>query len=605
MTIEDIKKRLGDSEEETRRLAVEELGKMQGEDALALVLLAMADPSWRVRKTAVEALEVFQGEKDLIPALIDALRSQDNAGLVNSAVEVLTKIGPATLPYLIGAIKDRDGDTRKFVADILGELKDRRGVPVLIETLRDSDENVRAAASEALGKIGGEEVVGVLIGFLDEDDLWLRFSVLEALSRIGRGVPIAPIAALLGDKFLRKAVFAALGSTLEPRAIKYLLTGLRDRGRTTRAAAVVNLVRIYKLLKTDEAEKVEAAIRNDADSVLLEELLDSPSRDVKEGAVILLGVVGGIEDPRGLLGLVRDETLQAVVAMALLKMGSKVSGALSGVYEESDEKTRAFICAVLGAIGDPGALTVLKGALKDRYGHARKAALLSIGKLGGGGILPEILPLLSDEYEDVQEAAVSVVAMIGKGAPEDVLEGIRGILKDDDSVLRRNATAVLGGIGTGEVLPLVVISLRDAASDVRRVAVSVLGLLAMKDALDHFPVALADEDRAVRLAAVNALGSFDPEDTEKLFLLAAKDEDVWVRCAALKGLSKTGSKSSYDLIVSSIMDGAGVVAITAIDALYDMKGSDAVEVLKRGLSHRDPRVVMAVEDKLRNARKRL
>ncbi len=112
MAIEEIKKRLGDEDEETRRSAVEELGKMEGEEVMDLVLSAMADPSWRVRKTAVEALEVFQGEKDLIPALIDALRSHDNAGLVNSAVEVLTKIGPATVPYLIAAIKDTDGDMR-------------------------------------------------------------------------------------------------------------------------------------------------------------------------------------------------------------------------------------------------------------------------------------------------------------------------------------------------------------------------------------------------------------------------------------------------------------------------------------------------------------
>ena len=57
--IEDMKKRLLEGDEEERRVAVEALGGVRDREAVLLLVSALGDQSWRVRKTAEEILEGF------------------------------------------------------------------------------------------------------------------------------------------------------------------------------------------------------------------------------------------------------------------------------------------------------------------------------------------------------------------------------------------------------------------------------------------------------------------------------------------------------------------------------------------------------------------
>ena len=117
---------LSSKETEIRRRAVERLGELRTEECIEPLLKALGDEDWRVRKTAVPALLNFEHNDKIFIGLISSLRSEDNAGLRNAAVEVLTKLGALSVPFLIDAFKDDDRDVRKFVADILGDINDKR-----------------------------------------------------------------------------------------------------------------------------------------------------------------------------------------------------------------------------------------------------------------------------------------------------------------------------------------------------------------------------------------------------------------------------------------------------------------------------------------------
>ena len=125
----------GDAEE--RREAAVDLGRA-GAEAVPPLLRAMADADWRVRKTAVEALVALSGER-VISGLIQALSSHDNAGARNSAIEALVQIGGSVVDAILPVMATPDPDVRKFVVDILGDIKDRRAVTALIARLKDED----------------------------------------------------------------------------------------------------------------------------------------------------------------------------------------------------------------------------------------------------------------------------------------------------------------------------------------------------------------------------------------------------------------------------------------------------------------------------------
>src|SRR5512135_1017360 len=121
---------------------------------IPLLLNAMQDVSWRVRKTAVEILFQDYAVEEYIDGLIQLLHIEDNAGARNSAIEALIRLGRKASVYLIEAFKTPNKDVRKFIIDVLGELMDNRSLGLMLEAIRDEDENVRATAVEQLGKVG-------------------------------------------------------------------------------------------------------------------------------------------------------------------------------------------------------------------------------------------------------------------------------------------------------------------------------------------------------------------------------------------------------------------------------------------------------------------
>ena len=92
--------------EEIRYQAVRRLLEVFEKPPIEHLMTALGDESWRVRKCASEVLTQADASPEMIRALIDALGEEDNAGLRNSATEVLIKIGPPAVSDLFKVLKD-------------------------------------------------------------------------------------------------------------------------------------------------------------------------------------------------------------------------------------------------------------------------------------------------------------------------------------------------------------------------------------------------------------------------------------------------------------------------------------------------------------------
>src|ERR1039457_3047040 len=165
-----ISVKLRSPDEETRRTAVGELGAFPLEEVKEYLAHAMGDSSWRVRKEAVDILLKSSVDEDFLETLVGLLSSGENAGLRNSAVEALERLGEASVPILSRHISDPDPEVRKFVIDILGTIGDVVVVPLLVNALEDPDHNVCAAAAETLGKIADPRGVAPLVEVLKRND---------------------------------------------------------------------------------------------------------------------------------------------------------------------------------------------------------------------------------------------------------------------------------------------------------------------------------------------------------------------------------------------------------------------------------------------------
>ena len=131
------------SDEEVRRLAVERTGVLALGESLPLLIGALGDPDWRVRKAAVERLAACPDTARLAEALIVALADGENPGRRNAAVEALIHCGPRVVPHLIEAATGTDADVRKLVADALAGIGDPRATASLMGLLDDPDPEIR------------------------------------------------------------------------------------------------------------------------------------------------------------------------------------------------------------------------------------------------------------------------------------------------------------------------------------------------------------------------------------------------------------------------------------------------------------------------------
>ncbi len=246
----DIERQLSSIDVEARRGAVLMLAAPGAEadqaENVRLLLKAMQDASWRVRKTAVDILLEQYVIEAYIDGLIKLLYLEDNAGARNTAIESLTKLGKNVTNYLIDAFDTTNHDVRKFVIDIIGEIRDTKSLPLLIDALKDEDENVRASAVEHLGTMREPTAVDALVDIINGDDLWTAYPAADALGMIGDKRAVPALIGALGEKTLREPVLKALGRLADETTVEKVVSFIEDKSSSVRKEALNALETMYQ-----------------------------------------------------------------------------------------------------------------------------------------------------------------------------------------------------------------------------------------------------------------------------------------------------------------------------------------------------------------------
>jgi HEAT repeat protein len=596
-TIETLAEQLRSADEETRRLAVVGMSRYPVGGTKDYLFTALGDASWRVRKEAVDALLGAAISVEIIEEFVLLLAS-DNAGLRNSAVEAMERLGVRALPVLYRHVTDDDHDVRKFVMDILGSIGNAEAVPLLVRALNDLEPNVCAAAAENLGKIGNVQAVPHLLQALGKNDIWLRYTVLEALSKIGKPVPMAVITPLVGENLLKKAAFDCLGAIGDAEAAPLLIEGIRDRVKNIREAAVVALIKVRERLPTADAKQlVDEKLAAFNGSPSLEGLLsslDSADRCLKEALLILLGIIGDDRAIGRLLQSFRDDRLRKYCLSAFKAMGDKAEIPLMRLFPEADDEERSFIVYICGELRSPGCVPLLREGMRDASPLLRKISIRAAGKAGLSCLVKEIAPLLDDTEREVREGAVEALSRLAAEDGEAVLKVAGRLACAGHPEKRCNAAILFASLEDTDKLSLLI---KDDDATVRKTAVNSLAALKKGSSVGQLVMALVDEETDVRIAAAGALGEIGGAEVLEPLLLAMKDEDPWVKCAALKSLGKVrheGARQAIMELLATVTD--GLVTISALKTLSEIDGEGALELVKKALVHPDEEVVKAAID---------
>ncbi|HJZ83604.1 MAG TPA: HEAT repeat domain-containing protein [Polyangia bacterium] len=595
--IQETRARLGSPDEEVRRSAIAALPPGWLPGAVALLVDAMGDGSWRVRKEAVARLAQWPDPAGAVPALIAALSEDANVGLRNAAVEALAAIGkPAVVP-LLTALR-AGGEHRKLIVDALGAIGDPQAVEPLCTAMEGSDENLRAAAAEALGRIGGPRVADALVSALHHEDLMTRLAALESLARIGAQVPLERIRPLLDVPILRRAAVLALGQSGSAEALPYLLDALADRTRGVREAAAVALTRLSANAPTGEILRLDTVLaRLPADVIAdLVQLLEAEDRAVRRAAATLLGWSRAPQALPALAATLRDDQVHHAAAHAIASFGPAAVAPLCALAAEADADLRPMLYDLFprlhAAAADARVGALLARALEQGETEDASAAARALGEVGGKEALAPLFHAIERGENELATAAAGALGRLGARYSDEVrmLVAARGLHGPTAPYLCR----VLGAIGRPEDRALLLGALKDESADLRRAAAEALPSLAPDpDALAALLFALADESAPVRAAAARGLGAIGDAQAVDALVSAAADPEAAVRAAAVRSLGQIGDSRARGTLRELASRDHGAVAAHAMEALRRLGMSGDEQVLLGGLSHHDPEVVKA------------
>ena len=518
---------LSSPDPEERRRAVSQLGSVPLPRAVPLVLAALGDDDWRVRKEATFVAREFLPAEGMITALVGVLDTRD-VGLCNAAVDVLGAAGAAATPHLDAALRGLGPDGRKLAVEALGRTRDREALAPLRRSLEEADPNIRQTAAEsvaALAAVAPDVVEGLLLSVLDDADPIVRLSALSGLDALGAIIPWERLAPLLDDATLRPLALAAVARAGHAGAPAVLARALGASWGRTFDAALAAFARV-------------------------------PLDPMPEAALAAL------------------RAYEPAISDRL------VAAARTGAGDEAFERRRTALL-VGAALGDPRIIGVAVEALGEPgLGGAAQAALEMLGAPAVQALVTRLEGDADDEAEDDARTlcveALAHIAQNNAASLAPVLEALRRAARGRAPRAAARALYVLGALGQAEDLALAEALSLGAEGAVTHAAETALAALAARHAAAARALWAAGEGapQSARAAAV-ALGALaearelgDAEPRALRFLSqAAASEDASTRRAAATALARVGGQAAIEALVYALADEEQEVRRTAARGL--------------------------------------
>ncbi len=258
------------------------------------------------------------------------------------------------LSSLTARVAGGDMETRRTTAKLLRDM----GEPVLhyldAELKAPSPERRRRAAI-VIGEIGNPSARASLISALRDRDGTVKAAAVDALGKLGEKGPAREIASMLTDRDeqVRAEAVRVLGELRASEHIEQIERLLFDPSEKVKANAIQSVGNLR------DRKAVPALVR----------ALDSPSAGIRNNAVIALGKIG---DPSALPGLRK-------------------------AMEDADQWVRSSAAAALGSMGDRDAIPLLTKAVSDGSSYVRGSVASALGTLHTPSAILLLCMLLNDQ----------------------------------------------------------------------------------------------------------------------------------------------------------------------------------------------------------------
>lgn len=309
-----------------------------------------------------------QENQDIIPIVIDALRSNDpemQSGVMGIARSIP---GPEFTKALIAELPKLSAMAQVQLLSALGDRGDAAALPAVIAAGKAQDESVRVAVLRAVGQLGTAA----------------NIPLLAERAAATRGAE---------QKAAREGLYRLRGADVDAAILKSL----------AEASPGVKVELIDAIGERNIAGAVEMLLKTGKDE----------DRRVRLESFRVLRIVAKPEDLPALVNLLLETKNEAdrgeaekVVAAVAHKVEDKAhqSAAVQAVLTNvKDIPDRASLLRVLGRIGDAGSLPILRNALGSREAEIQDAAIRALSDWPIAEPVPDLLKVAQTSTNPVHK----------------------------------------------------------------------------------------------------------------------------------------------------------------------------------------------------------
>ncbi len=583
--VDALIKLLEDTDPSVRRESATALGKIGERRSADAILAANKESGALELEYAVAAYRL--GRADYLDRVTSALRSEFADEKAAALRALLEFADPRSLPEIMNLARNGPGSgvggkpaknndeaitVRLVVAEALPRFNSPSAIDALMLLGEDSEPVVRATAVRSLGKAakadqktGGDKSLSFLVGLLKKEKSPLVVSALnEAIAAFDQN---AVADALLGAEEPGARMSANIAGALAAADVTVdnqirQLSGpsapdrVRAAERLSRLGDQKAVPALIDALATDKETavkiKVVEALGSLKDRRAVEALINAagmPEKEVRAAAVTSLGLIGDAVASESLFTAAQDD--EPIVRNAAIKslslLGVSVERLATDVAHPNWQ-VRAAALSTYARLGDPRAVPVIMGALKDSDMRVRAEAARTLGQFGDGRATDALISSLNDPSSEVRIQATFALGRLRDGR---ALAPLSTLLNDRDQRVSLAAAESLARMKDPRATRLLVTALSDADWRVRTRAAKTLARASAEGAVGDIAVplvaALKDKDPVVRFYASTALVAMGPEAIAPLVDLLRTDREA-DRERGIRILTKIGAPAVEQLI---------------------------------------------------------
>jgi len=520
---------------------------------------------------------------------------------------------------LIRLLRDRNlnANIRLKAAELILDIKEHRVIEALVRTaLSDKDWKVKDKAKIVLNGINDSYLVDLLIGALNDQYSDIRIGAIETLKEKKDSRTINSIINCLkdNDSNVRREAAKALAEIRDSRAVNALIIASKDQDIDVCREAIWAL----KEIGNQQAIKALTLALKDQDSnthrYVLKALLD-----LKDNCPVI-ALIDALTDESYESYEYREETLEILSELKDPIKKNALVIALIDLLKHKHQSIRLDALRALKMINHPLVVDALIYALNDQDSYMRIEAVTALKEINYPYLGELLLDILKDSKNDFNLCMTAIYALRGRNDsikvkalinaskledPDIVALAIKelsdinysrlsdvltDVFQNEDWILRRKAQDVLKLMKDSIAINVLIGSLKHENEQVREDAFRTLLEMRYPYLRKFFTDFLIDENWYIRRTVIDSLAGEMDSSAINVLIRGLSHKNHLIRADAIKALATTNYPRLVEVLSDALQDEEWEVRKTAINELAAIKDSLSVNTFIDLMKNEDPYV---------------